>query len=153
SSTEPSSSRPSTPAGSPCAALALLAAGTATGAWALNDRPAEVAACAPADAAAFLPIDDEGEVSEGVRAVLDTAPEVTSMAFETRAEAYERFKVAFRDDPDLVNATTADNIPAAWRFSIRCTTDFPPLQSRLLQVPRVIDVICMNCEPRKTPTR
>ncbi|WP_238010672.1 permease-like cell division protein FtsX [Dactylosporangium sp. AC04546] len=138
------------------AALALLASGTATGAWALNDRPAdrpgEVAACAPADAAAFLPIYGEDEAKERVRAVLDTAPEVRSMAFETREHAYERFKIEFRDDPDLVNATTADNISASWRFTIRCTTDFPPLKSRLLEIP-VIDVVCLACEPWTTPTR
>src|SRR5262245_1439615 len=71
-------------------ALALLAGATATGAWALNDRPAEVAGCAPAEASAFLPIGgQEEETKARVRQVLDTTPEVTSMTFETRAEAWE----------------------------------------------------------------
>ncbi|GGM54096.1 permease-like cell division protein FtsX [Dactylosporangium sucinum] len=135
------------------AALALLAGATATGAWTLSDRPAEVAACTPAEVTAFLPIYGEEEAKAAVGSVLYASPEVTSVVFESRREAWERFRVEFADTPELVNATTEDQIPASWRFTLRCTTDFPPVKSRLLESTRIVDVICQRCEPSPTPTR
>jgi cell division transport system permease protein len=83
-----------------------------------------------------------------VRDLLAGSPEVEFYTYESQAEAYERFKVAFSDAPELVDVTRPDSLPASWRFRVRCAADFPAVRARLGAV-HGVDVVC-TCDPPET---
>lgn len=62
------------------------------------------------------------EVSEQQRADLDTAlkadPLVRDVIYESRQQAYDRFKEMYRDAPDLVNAVKPDQLPESFRVRL-----------------------------------
>lgn len=62
------------------------------------------------------------EVSEQQRTDLGTAlesdPLVRAVIYESREQAYERFKEMYRDAPDLVNAVKPDQLPESYRVRL-----------------------------------
>lgn len=63
------------------------------------------------------------EVSEQQRADLDTAlkadPLVREVIYESRQQAYDRFKEMYRDAPDLVNAVKPEQLPESFRVRLQ----------------------------------
>ncbi|GAA4250999.1 hypothetical protein GCM10022255_041930 [Dactylosporangium darangshiense] len=140
------------------AGMGALALVLATGWVAWGAPPGrEVAApsCAPAEASAFLPINADDALRAHIGDVLQRSAEVESFRFASREEQWERFKVGFSDAPDLVASTRADDLAEAWKFTLRCASDFPAVRERLQGVPPVpgLDVYC-TCDPswHATPT-
>lgn len=134
-------------------ALALVLAGGLTTGWWLvrdttpSDRADRVAApgCVPAEGSVFLPIDTTHELRTQVGAILARSPEVDSSVYESREQAWQRFKEQFRDAPDLVDATKLENLPESWKFKLRCATDYPAVKERLHTL-HGVDVVC-SCDP------
>ena len=132
------------------AALTLvLAGGVATGWWLVGtpapfhrSRPAAAPVCLPAAGSAFLPDDTSDALRGQVGNLLGRTPQVTDYHYESKQQAYERFKEQFRDAPDLVAATRPDSLPASWRFTLRCAADFPTVQERLTWAVPGVDVLC-----------
>lgn len=62
------------------------------------------------------------EVSEQQRTDLNTAleadPLVRDVVYESREQAYERFKEMYRDAPDLVNAVKPEQLPESFRVRL-----------------------------------
>ncbi|MFD0585245.1 permease-like cell division protein FtsX [Dactylosporangium darangshiense] len=116
------------------AGMGALALVLATGWVAWGAPPGrEVAApsCAPAEASAFLPINADDALRAHIGDVLQRSAEVESFRFASREEQWERFKVGFSDAPDLVASTRADDLAEAWKFTLRCASDFPAVRERL----------------------
>jgi hypothetical protein len=140
-------------------ALALvLAGGLPTGWWlgrnaAPSDQGDRAAAsgCVPTWGSAFLPPETTDRLRLKVGAVLRGAPEVSSAAYESREQAYRRFKELYRDAPDLLETTRPESMPESWRFELRCATDFPAVKQRLTPLPGV-EVVC-SCDPRMSDKR
>jgi cell division transport system permease protein len=65
----------------------------------------------------------DGEYTEAQRADLDTAlnadPLVRTVNFETKDQAYEKFKTLYRDAPDLVNNIKSNQLPASFRVKLK----------------------------------
>ncbi|MFI5908932.1 permease-like cell division protein FtsX [Dactylosporangium sp. NPDC051541] len=125
---------------------ALLLAITG-GFWLTLDPPGQQPAasvCTPAEARAVLRSDATAEQTEQLRAAIDHSPEISTYRFESREEAYERFKVAFADAPELIAATFPESLPASFWLDLPCATDFPAVRARL--APLASDVIC-PCVP------
>lgn len=62
--------------------------------------------------------DEERDAVEGKLDQLIEDDEVASFEFETREEAYERFKQQFAAQPDLVNNTPMEALPESFRISL-----------------------------------
>ncbi|MDG4833063.1 permease-like cell division protein FtsX [Solwaraspora sp. WMMD1047] len=64
----------------------------------------------------------DGEVSEEQRAGLDAAlksdPLVRDVIYESKDDAYTRFKEMWQDAPDLVNAVNPDQLPESFRVRL-----------------------------------
>jgi cell division transport system permease protein len=64
-------------------------------------------------------------------------PEVASVKYESKAEAYETFKKLFRDEPDIVENTTADALPESFRVKLKNPNQFSVVRDRLAGRPGI----------------
>lgn len=76
------------------------------------------------------------EISESERTAiqeeLGAMPEVDPpVQFETKTEAYKRFKEIFRDQPEIVENTSPDALPESFRVKLRDPEQFAVINSRL----------------------
>ncbi len=53
-----------------------------------------------------------------IQSDLDQSSEVENVLYESKAEAYERFKLQFREQPELVNSTPPDALPESFRVQL-----------------------------------
>src|SRR5947208_3100268 len=53
-----------------------------------------------------------------IQAKLKTSPEVKTVVYESKAEAYQRFKQQFSQQPELVQNTPADALPESFRVEL-----------------------------------
>ncbi|SDE27927.1 permease-like cell division protein FtsX [Glycomyces harbinensis] len=67
------------------------------------------------------------EVSDQIGADLKASPYVEQAVYESKEEAYERFKETFEDTPDLVKSVDAEVLPSAWRIKMKDIADAPKL--------------------------
>jgi hypothetical protein len=131
-------------------ALALvLAGGLATGWWLVRDAvpadPVAAPGCVPAEGLAFLPAGTTDELRTQVGVVLQRSPGVTDPVYETKEEAYRRFRELYKDPTDL-GTTAPTQMPESWSFTLRCAGDYPAVKKRLEALPGV-EVVC-SCDPR-----
>lgn len=62
---------------------------------------------------------------------LKTDPRIRSVKTETKAEAYERAKALFKDDPELLDALTPDTMPASVELTVGPDVDTKALVTEL----------------------
>jgi cell division transport system permease protein len=66
----------------------------------------------------FLADDVTEEQRQAIRTELETSDEVSTFIYESRDEAYERFKQQFAQQPELVENTPADALPESFRVEL-----------------------------------
>lgn len=69
----------------------------------------------PVNVAVFLRDDATAAQKDAIGAKLRAAHGVSAVRFESREEAYRRFKKAFEDRPDLVNNTRPEDLPESYQ--------------------------------------
>lgn len=67
--------------------------------------------------AVFLTHDATPQQKDAIRTKLGTLHPVDGIRFESRQQAYARFKEMFKDKPDLVNGTDPDSLPESFRLT------------------------------------
>jgi cell division protein FtsX len=86
--------------------------------------------CEP-DLTVFL----RSDISAAQRARLDelirATEEVKWVDFESRQEAYERFRENFKDHPELVENLDLDAVPASFRIELHDPSTSPAVEGRL----------------------
>lgn len=88
----------------------------------------------------FLTDDVTQAQRDEMRAELEAMPEVERVDFETRAEAYERFKEQFKDSQDIVKNTTPDVLPESFRVKLHDPKKFDVVASAFENRPGVDNV-------------
>lgn len=68
-------------------------------------------------------------------------PEVSIVRYESKDAAYERFKVIFEDQPDLVNNTSPDALPASFRVRLENPEQFAVVEARLAGQPGIDNIV------------
>ena len=63
--------------------------------------------------------------------LLTTMPEVKSVHYESKQEAYRRFQQIFKNEPELVKNVTPDAIPASFRVDLHDPERFKVVSTRL----------------------
>ncbi len=85
-----------------------------------------------------------GSPSQPVRDQLDAQlhalPQVQTVYYESKDEAYSRFKKTFKDSPDLVANVTPDVLPESFRVKLRDPTQFEVVASAVRGQPGVEEV-------------
>jgi cell division transport system permease protein len=86
----------------------------------------------------------KGDVTQAqrdqLRGELETMPDVERVYFESKADAYERFKEQFKDTPDIVANTTADVLPESFRVKLKDPKKFEVVASAFADRPGVENV-------------
>lgn len=75
----------------------------------------------------YLQRDIAQDVSDQIGADLKESPYVDQAVYESKQEAYDRFKETFKDTPDLVKSVDAEVLPSAWRVKMKDIADAPEL--------------------------
>jgi len=66
----------------------------------------------------FLTDDVTDSQRTAIESGLDGSGEIQTFLYESKAEAYERFKLQFREQPELVNSTPPDALPESFRVQL-----------------------------------
>jgi cell division protein FtsX len=85
-----------------------------TGGSASQSRAREVRTIGSPDAEVFMTLHSTAAETAAVRTAIQRSPLVKSFTFVTQADALREFRRLFADQPDLIAATTADQLPASF---------------------------------------
>lgn len=84
------------------------------------------------EVAVFLSPDISPSQRDQIRESLVAMPEVQPpVDYETKQEAFRRFKEIFRDQPDIIASTTEDALPESFRVKLRNPEQFTVVRDRL----------------------
>jgi len=83
------------------------------------------------EVAVFLKRDVTSEERDAIQRDLVAMPEVGSVSYESKQAAYQTFKRLFRDEPDIVENTTADALPESFRVKLKDPNQFAVVRDRL----------------------
>lgn len=79
----------------------------------------------------FLRDDISPTQQQRLNALLNEMPEVASVRYESKAQAYARFKDIFSNQQDLVDNVTEDALPASFRVKLNNPEQFEVVSARL----------------------
>jgi cell division transport system permease protein len=77
---------------------------------------------------------------EQLNADLHASPQVQEVFYESKEDAYKRFKAQFKDSPDLVQNVTPDALPESFRVKLKDPTQFEVVASEFRDRPGVDEV-------------
>jgi hypothetical protein len=77
--------------------------------------------------------------------LLNDDKRVASVIFESREEAYARFKVLWKDSPDFVASVTAESLPTSYRLRLHDRARFTTFSQEYAMKPGVQDIIGHTC--------
>ena len=92
------------------------------------------------EVAVFLNRDISEEERRSIEKDLQAMPEVGSVQYESKLEAFEAFKELFRDEPEIVAATTPDALPESFRVKLRDPNQFEVVSDRLQGRPGIAEI-------------
>lgn len=81
----------------------------------------------------FLKDDVTQSQREALRSELDAMPEVNQVFYESKEDAYERFKEQFKDSPAIVENVTPAALPESFRVKLADPEDFEIVSSAFKQ--------------------
>jgi cell division transport system permease protein len=88
----------------------------------------------------FLKDDVTEQQRDQLGADLNAMPEVQHVYFESKQDAYKRFKEQFKDTPDIVANTTPDVLPESFRVKLKDPKKFEVVSSAFADRPGVVNV-------------
>jgi cell division transport system permease protein len=92
------------------------------------------------EVAVFLTSDISADERAQLQSDLESMPEVSKVIYESKAQAYERFKRLFSNQPDIVNNTSPDALPESFRVKLRDPHQFGVIRDRLTGRPGVYQI-------------
>ncbi len=98
-------------------------------------------ATANVDVSVYLRDDVSPSQQRELNVILLRMPEVSIVRYESKDAAYERFKVIFEDQPDLVNNTSPDALPASYRVRLENPEQFAVVEARLAGQPGIDNIV------------
>jgi cell division transport system permease protein len=89
----------------------------------------------------FLTDDISPSQQQRLNELLTQMPEVASVRYESKAEAYERFKDIFSNQQDLVRNVNEDALPASFRVKLKNPEQFEVVRARLAGEPGIDNIV------------
>jgi cell division transport system permease protein len=88
----------------------------------------------------FLREDVSDEERDALEQKIQDIPEVQTYYYETKEQAYERFREQFEDSPALTENVTASAMPESFRIKLTDASKFPVIRARLAGDPAIDEV-------------
>lgn len=88
----------------------------------------------------FLADDVSADQRDAIQRDLVAMPEVANVIYESKDEAFRRFKLLFKDNPDLTENVTPDALPESFRVKLRDPNQFPVVKDRLSGRPGIFEI-------------
>jgi cell division transport system permease protein len=88
----------------------------------------------------FLREDVSEEERDALEQKIQGIPEVQTYYYETQEEAYDRFRIQFRDSPSLIENVDATAMPESFRIKLTDASKFPVIRARLAGDPAIDEV-------------
>ncbi|MEU4214687.1 permease-like cell division protein FtsX [Actinoplanes sp. NPDC026623] len=76
-----------------------------------------------------------------INQAIETNPLVLSKTYETREQAFEKFKVLWRDSPDFVKSVGPDSLPESFRVKLRDPEQYQGFSSQIKDLPGIQDIV------------
>lgn len=92
------------------------------------------------EVAVFLASDISPDERDGLQKDLLSMSEVSRVSYESKAQAYDRFKRLFANQPDIVNNTSPDALPESFRVKLKDPHNFGVIRDRLEGRPGVYQI-------------
>jgi cell division transport system permease protein len=89
----------------------------------------------------FLTDDVTDQQRSEVQSVLRGLPVVRDVTYESKEEAYRRYLLQFKDQPDLLAVATVDDLPESYRVKLRDPTQFAAVASAVDGLPGIDQVV------------
>jgi cell division transport system permease protein len=89
----------------------------------------------------FLRNDATKPQSDAIGQAIDQSPLVASKSYESREQAFAKFRVLWRDSPDFVNAITPDSLPASYRVKLKNPEEYKSFAKQVEGLPGIDSVV------------
>lgn len=119
------------------AAQAMMAPADPRCTWPARDRASDVSI--------FLARDVTASQRSDLRAALEADPLVRDLRFESREEAFARFKQLWADSPDFVAALSTDSVPESFRMALAEPSGYPAFAAKFRDRAGVTDLVGSTC--------
>jgi cell division transport system permease protein len=109
-----------------------------------------------AQVAIFLTEDVTAAQRTSLDMALQAHPLVTDVKYESREEAFRRFVDLWSDEPDLIKAVQPDQLPEAFRVTLKDPDSYPAFVDSLRAVHGINDIVGQNptqCTATRPGTR
>lgn len=130
---------PSSPAAPPQTIAAAMMPVTAPS---CVQRPVEADAT---DAVIFLTDGLTDAQRSALGAALRDDPHVDAVTFESREQAYQKFRTLWADSPDFVDAVSPDQLPQSFRLRLSVPAQYTDFRARYATMAGVQDIIGYRC--------
>jgi len=89
----------------------------------------------------FLRTDVTDAQRTSINQLLDTNPLVASKTYETRAQAFEKFKILWRDSPDFIKSVGPDSLPESFRVKLKDPEQYKTFASQIQGQQGIQDIV------------
>ncbi len=79
--------------------------------------------------------------SATIAQTIDQSPLVASKTYESREQAFEKFKLLWRDSPDFVNSVGPESLPASYRVKLKNPEQYKQFAAQVQSLPGVQDIV------------
>jgi cell division transport system permease protein len=89
----------------------------------------------------FLREDVTEAQREAINTAIDTNPLVLKKTYETREQAFEKFKVLWRDSPDFVKSVGPDSLPESFRVKLKDPEQYQGFSAQIKDLQGIQDIV------------
>jgi cell division transport system permease protein len=89
----------------------------------------------------FLREDVTDAQSAAISQAIDRSPLVKTKTFESREQAFEKFKVLWRDSPDFIKSVGPESLPASYRVKLKDPEQYKTFASQVEGLPGIQEIV------------
>jgi cell division transport system permease protein len=89
----------------------------------------------------FLREDVTDAQSAAISQAIDRSPLVKSKTFESREQAFEKFKVLWQDSPEFIKSVGPESLPASYRVKLKDPEQYKTFASQVEGLPGIQEIV------------
>jgi cell division transport system permease protein len=89
----------------------------------------------------FLREDVTDAQRSAIGQAIDQSPLVASKSYESREQAFEKFKVLWRDSPDFIKSVGPESLPASYRVKLKNPEEYKTFATQVEGLPGIQDIV------------